>query len=379
MNLNNKTIQSTYGNLLTVGSTAGSPTQGTLQNGAGQDVTKLVVNELEVTKLIQPQASIAANGTSLSSATLLNAGVNLVTSVDSNNIAVKLPAPQLGLIISVVNTSSRDIVVYPNAATDSVLGLPAGEGYSVSADGQLYQFVCIQNPNVGVWSVSSPTVNNTVTKTVSISLEADGTNVGSNGEAWSSAELLQASTTTYYPASGSTTILDAPSVNANSFDAPEFSNYNKVRIKNLIVKSNVPAGNLTANSSQITSTLMGISSTELYNMFGYIRIASYVGGSQFTTNEYNSYRFLNTYSANVNNGFSTGNVGHYVGSDGSLYQKITVASPNAAWRDTKDDNGNRSIYYGPYIGYGNSSTPYSGYPAGFSFEAELIVEFEFSL
>ena len=381
MNLTNETIESTYGNLLTIGDAAGTPTQGTLQNGNGQAVTNLTLDELQVNKLVQTQATIAASGTSLASATLLTAGINLVTSADSNNIAVKLPQPELGLVINVVNTSSRAITVYPYSATDSILGLNDGEGYSIPEDGQLYRIVCVQNPNVGVWSVSTPTVNNSVTKTVSINLTADGTNVGINGESWSSAELLEASTTTYYPASGNITILDAPSANANSFDSPEFTNYNKVRIKNLIVKSNVPAGDLTSSGSQITSTLMGISSTELYNMFGYIRIASYVGGSQFTTNEYNLYRFLNTYSANVNNGFSTGNITHYMGSDGNLYQQINVATPNAAWRDTKDSNGNRSIYYGPYIGYGSATNnaPYTGYPVGFSFEAELVVEFEFSM
>lgn len=379
MNLTNETIQQTYGNLLTIGTTAGSPTQGTLQNGSGQDVSSLTLDELQVNKLVQTQATIAANGTSLAGATLLTAGINLVTSADSNNIAVKLPQPELGLVINVVNTSTRAITVYPYSATDSILGLNDGEGYVIPEDGQLYRIVCVQNPNVGVWSVSTPTVNNSVTKTVSINLTADGTHIGTNSESWSSQELLEASTTTYYPASGNVTILDAPSANANSFDSPEFSTYNKVRIKNLIVRSNVPAGDLTSSSSQITSTLMGISSTELYNMFGYIRIASYVGGSQFTTNEYNGYRFLNTYSANVNNGFSTGDITHYMGSDGNLYQKIEVPTPNASWRDTKDSNGNRSIYYGPYIGYGSSSTPYTGYPAGFSFEAELIVEFEFSM
>lgn len=379
MNLTNETIESTYGNLLTIGDAAGTPTQGTLQNGNGQAITNLTLDELQVNKLVQTQATIAASGTSLASATLLTAGINLVTSADSNNIAVKLPQPELGLVINVVNTSSRAIEVYPYSATDSILGLNDGEAYIVPADGQLYRIVCVQNPSVGVWSVSTPTVNNSVTKTVSINLTADGTHIGTNSESWSSQELLEASTTTYYPASGNITILDAPSANANSFDSPEFANYNKVRIKNLVVKSNVPAGNLTSSGSQITSTLMGISSTELYNMFGYIRIASYVGGSQFTTNEYNLYRFLNTYSANVNNGFSTGNITHYMGSDGNLYQQINVATPNAAWRDTKDSNGNRSIYYGPYIGYGSSSTPYTGYPSGFSFEAELVVEFEFSM
>lgn len=381
MNLSNKSIQSTVGNLLTIGSAAGTPTTGTLQNGVGQDVTSLTLDELQVNRLVQTQATIAANGTTLSGATLLSAGVNLVTSADSSNIAVKLPDSQLGLIVNVVNTSSRDIQVFPFASTHSLVGLSAGAAFTVPADNQLYQFVCVQNPVVGVWSVITPTSNNSVSKTVSINLVADGTHIGINGESWSSQELLEASSTTYYPASGSITMLDAPSVNANYFDAPEFTNYNKVRIKNLVVKSNVPAGDLTSNASQLSSTLMGITGTQLYNLFGYIRVASRVGGSQFTINEYNSYRFLDSYSLSVNNGNSTGAITHYMGSDGNLYQQINVGTPNASWRDTKDSNGNRSVYYGPYIGYGSStnSVPYSGYPSGFSFEAELIVDFEFSM
>ena len=282
MNLSNKSIQSTVGNLLTIGSAAGTPTTGTLQNGVGQDVTSLTLDELQVNRLVQTQATIAANGTTLSGATLLSAGVNLVTSADSSNIAVKLPDSQLGLIVNVVNTSSRDIQVFPFAATHSLVGLSAGAAFTVPADNQLYQFVCVQNPVVGVWSVITPTSNNSVSKTVSINLVADGTHIGINGESWSSQELLEASSTTYYPASGSITMLDAPSVNANYFDAPEFTNYNKVRIKNLVVKSNVPAGDLTSNASQLSSTLMGITGTQLYNLFGYIRVASRVGGSQFT-------------------------------------------------------------------------------------------------
>ena len=324
------------------------------------------------------QVSVSALGTTISTTSLLTYNVNLITA-DASNYAVRLPEPLLGGIVGVVNNSSVSVYVFPYDLDDSIMGLSAGEPYVIPADGQLYNITCVQNPAVGVWSVTTPTVNNSVTKTVSINLVADGTHIGTNSESWSSQELLEASTTTYYPASGNITILDAPSTNAYSFDSPEFNNYNKVRIKNLIVKSNVPAGDLTANSSQITSTLMGISSTQLYNMFGYIRVASYVNGSQFTTNEYNLYRFLNTYSANVSNGFSTGDITHYMGSDGNLYQQINVATPNASWRNTKDANGNRSIYYGPYIGYGSSSTPYSGYPQGFSFEAELVVEFEFSM
>ena len=91
---------------------AGNPTQGTVQNGNGQDVTSLTLDELQVNKLVQTQATIAASGTSLAGATLLTAGVNLVTSADSNNIAVKLPQPELGLVINVVNTSKQSSLRY---------------------------------------------------------------------------------------------------------------------------------------------------------------------------------------------------------------------------------------------------------------------------
>lgn len=380
MNLTNKTIESTYDSLVTIGTDESNPNKSTLQNGNGEDLESLVFNEIQVTKLIQTQASVAANGTTLSAGTVLTAGVNLVTSADASNTSVRLPQPQLGLVVNIVNTSSRAIMLYPYSETDSVLGLNDGEGYSIPADGQLYRVVCIQNPSVGVWSVSTPTSMNSVSKTVSINLTADGTYFsGVTGESLSSSELVEASTTTYYPSTGSVSILDAPSQSSNWFDAPEFNNYNKVRIKNLIVKSNVPAGNLTSAGSQNSSVLMGISYNQIFQLFGFMRVAYLVGGQQYTINEYNTYRFLDSYSYKVDNGLTTNYVSHYMGVDGNLYQQLNINTPNSDWRFTKDSNGNRSVYFGPYIGYGSLSEPSTGFPANFSFEAELIAEFEFSM
>jgi hypothetical protein len=39
MDLKNTQLKDTYGNLLTIGTTAGSPQTGTLQNGDGEDIT----------------------------------------------------------------------------------------------------------------------------------------------------------------------------------------------------------------------------------------------------------------------------------------------------------------------------------------------------
>ena len=52
MNLTNQTIETTYGNVLTIGTTAGTPTTGTLQNGAGTALGSLTINgSLNVTDL----------------------------------------------------------------------------------------------------------------------------------------------------------------------------------------------------------------------------------------------------------------------------------------------------------------------------------------
>lgn len=44
MNLSSTQIKDTYGNLLTIGTVAGTPTTGTLQNGAGSDLTSITLN-----------------------------------------------------------------------------------------------------------------------------------------------------------------------------------------------------------------------------------------------------------------------------------------------------------------------------------------------
>ena len=44
MNLTSTQIKDTYGNLVTIGTVAGTPTTGTLQNGAGSDLTSITLN-----------------------------------------------------------------------------------------------------------------------------------------------------------------------------------------------------------------------------------------------------------------------------------------------------------------------------------------------
>lgn len=393
MNLTNETIQQTYGNLLTIGTTAGTPTQGTLQNGAGQNVSNLTLDELEVNKLIQTQATIAASGTSLSSATLLTAGVNLVTSADANNIAVKLPQSQLGLIINVVNTSTRDIEVYPYSATDSVLGLPDGDPFIVSADNKMYQFVCVQNPNVGVWTVISPYNGQSARKSVTLELTAN-----SSDPSVGSAMAVTVDNLANNDPQGF--IFRTTNSNAVGLDMTAFKGYNEIRCVGYDIKTNVPTGNLTQTASQQPYNLMGGLTLSQWQTIDF-QIA--VGGwdktsipnpSSYIDTVWSNrriayYDFSNTYSLNVQVGFDPlrSLPDMYVPQVGDPAYGITTSTyfqsdtgPTISgldnWINVWDDYSRAALAFNFILKYGNGSNPASGFPAGFELKYKITLEFE---
>lgn len=339
------------------------------------------IDTITTDNLVLTQRTVAANNTTLANATQLLGGISLVSSADASNIAVKLPAALLGTSVKIINTSSRPIKVFPYSSTDSVLGLSAGTAYTIPDDGLMYDFICVQNPSVGIWSVTTPSSNNSVRRSVSVKLVADGTHIGANSESISAANLMDLSKTTYYINGSPVYVLNAPTNTMDWFDSPEFNTYNKVKLAKLTLKSNVPAGDLTTSNAQYASTLMGITSNQLYNCFGYIRTSTRDGATVYNMNDFQTVRFLDYYSSLVALGSSTQGFGHYMGSDGNLYQNYEVTLPNNPTWDIKDSNGVRNIYFSPYIGYGSAaaSEPHTGYPTGFSFEVEVIVDFEFSM
>ncbi len=341
----------------------------------------VTVQELVSAAQSPTQVDVVAEGTDITSTALLQYNVNNVTAT-LPNYAVRLPEPKLGGVVGVVNNSADKIYVFPYDADDQILGGDPGEAYIVPADGQLYNITCVQNPSVGVWSVATSTSNNTVKKTVSVTLTADGTYT--TGDYSYSNELIASSLTTYTLASGSYYMLNHPdSLTANPvdlFDTTEFNNYNKVRINQFILKSNVPAGNLTTDSAQVSSTLFGLTTTQFGSLLSGIKTSSFQAPSTAVlADTLDDNNFVNNYSINVNQGIATGQVSHYMGTDGDLYQMITKTFSGGAWTDINDANGNRRIFYNPYVGYGSASAPESGYPVSFSFECEMIVEFEFSM
>jgi len=406
MNLTNETIQQTYGNLLTIGTTAGTPTQGTLQNGAGQNVSNLTLDELEVNKLIQTQATIAASGTSLSSATLLTAGVNLVTSSDVNNIAVKLPQPQLGLVINIVNTSTRDIKVYPYSSTDSILGRPAGEAYTIPADGQLYQVVCVQNPNVGVWSVVTPYNGVSAVKNYTVDMvvgDGIGTTVGTGGGVVASVDVIS---------SGGNVIhrefILGNNGNMPLMDINEFAGFSQVRMKSMVVKTNIPTGDFSTQPTAGTlpfdemgltlaqfNTLKVSMNSAVWDYTDTTQVVTYSSADldKMFSSTYNAFywNYLNGTTSQDPSLATNGGYTHYVATPSDLaydsnnpstrYQKHELTFPNVVgeysnWVDIFDTNGNPARYIGFDLSYSDGSNPASGFPSGFEFKASISIDWE---
>lgn len=339
------------------------------------------IDTITTDNIIYTQRTVAATGTTLSAAAQVQGGVNLVSSADASNIAVKLPSPTLGTSVKIINTSTRGIEVYPYSATDSVLGLAAGTAYIIPADGLMYEFICIQNPSVGVWSVTTPTSNSGVKRTVTVNLSATPSSTFSDNNGKFSNALLDGALVTF----NGVYQLRPPQTNTSYFEIPEFNTYDEVRINEVKIKTNIPAGDGTGVPAQISNTLMGITANQLHSLYGYIRQSRYdeTSNTALTNNILNSYRADNFYSATIANGNTPPSyITHYLGADGLFYQEFTFTAGinpggNAAgWQDLRDSNGNRRVYYGPYIGFGNSQTPASNYPSNFEFTAEMTIEFE---
>lgn len=98
-------------------------------------------------------ATLAATGNSLATAADITADVTVVTGAD-NTVAVSLPAPVVGKIVTVINTGAANTLpVYPDAAGTQINALGAGNAFTITA-GQTATFVCRTST---LWYVASAT------------------------------------------------------------------------------------------------------------------------------------------------------------------------------------------------------------------------------
>jgi hypothetical protein len=109
---------------------------------------------------------LVANNTTMEDTTLvLNYGVNIIGTVTPTNFACRLPVPTTGKRVSVVNKSLMALTLFPdyNLGPDGYLigriaNNPIGVPVSIPPDGNVYDFICIDNPLPGAWVWSAPAI-----------------------------------------------------------------------------------------------------------------------------------------------------------------------------------------------------------------------------
>lgn len=102
---------------------------------------------------------LIANGTTEATTTILNYGMNVVETATATDYAVKLPQPKTGKSVKVMNKSTTTIYLFPSNIGGQINNLAIDEPAIVPNDGNLYEFVCIENPLPGAWTWSAPAIN----------------------------------------------------------------------------------------------------------------------------------------------------------------------------------------------------------------------------
>lgn len=103
---------------------------------------------------INTRYGLSAQGTTVSTTSLLEYGINVFTTVTLTNYATKLPQPTTGKAVIVVNKGTTPLYVFPSNPGGEINNLGVDQPAIVPADGIAYTFFCIENPLPGQWSVT---------------------------------------------------------------------------------------------------------------------------------------------------------------------------------------------------------------------------------
>lgn len=119
MDLKSTQLKDTYGNLLTIGTTAGSPTTGTLENGDGEDITSLDVNGTITSDGLTVDGSIVLNNASAQNISFTNTAVNpQISSVRALNIDIDSDGDQASTAINFTHDNGAGTIASFNETGD---------------------------------------------------------------------------------------------------------------------------------------------------------------------------------------------------------------------------------------------------------------------
>jgi hypothetical protein len=100
--------------------------------------------------------ALSASVTSSATTSVCSYGVNVFEYVTPTNRATKLPQPVTGKSVRIMNNSTSLLYVYPSNVGGQINNYPVDVPAILPPDGNLYEFICIENPLPGAWTFSAP-------------------------------------------------------------------------------------------------------------------------------------------------------------------------------------------------------------------------------
>ena len=123
----------------------------------GSFITSAQTSSLNISNtLYTVNTALSASATSLATTSICSYGVNVFEYVTPTNRATKLPQPTTGKSVRIINNSKVFLYVYPSNIGGQINNLPINEPAIIPPDGNLYEFICIENPLPGAWTFSAP-------------------------------------------------------------------------------------------------------------------------------------------------------------------------------------------------------------------------------
>jgi hypothetical protein len=178
------TINASTGSFLTsadTGSFVSSEDTGSFvtSNETGSFLTTSQTASLNISDtLYTVNAALSASTTSSATTSVCSYGVNMFEYVTPTNFATKLPQPTTGKSVRIVNNGNTFLKVFPSNVGGRINNYPIDTPAIIPSDGNLYEFICIENPLPGEWTFSAPATGqyDSGDITISIASSIDGDN-----------------------------------------------------------------------------------------------------------------------------------------------------------------------------------------------------------
>lgn len=123
-------------------------------------------------------AALSASTTSSATTSVCSYSVNVFEYVTTDDRATKLPQPVTGKSVRIVNNSTSLLYVYPSNVGGKINNYPVDTPAVLPPDGNLYEFICIENPLPGEWTWSEPATGQYDSGEITMSITSIG--IGSN-------------------------------------------------------------------------------------------------------------------------------------------------------------------------------------------------------